>query len=416
MTAANERATQLSAIMFTDIAGYSRLMEEDEQRTIDLLHTHNDIVLPLVEAAGGEVIDAIGDGLFILFPSIRDTVTCATSIQDAVASHNTQAPPGEQFWLRIGIHLGEIWRADDRVYGNGVNIAARVQPCAPPGGICITEDVQRQLAARSEFRIRSIGRRSLKNISRKMELFLAETGHEVEYGDTSETGEDGRDPGDGAPPELDAIKARILEEREKISQRRQSVGASSEGRIESKIYQVVETVMDRAIEKWESLPPEKKAEAVAEISSDKNKRRSAQIKVDIGSEHGEDSSSIGVGLVLGAGFGLGYFSFGVTWMLWPFLLVGVLPFVIGIGKWFRTLYRRERQKKERSVEIQKRLLDLAKHSLGRLTVVQAAGTGEMTLREAQEGLEQMARNGYVVQRRDNDGSVVYEFPGLLPGS
>jgi len=405
-----EKATQLAAIMFTDIAGYSRLMEEDEERTIALLTSHNEIVLPLVEAAGGDVIDAIGDGLFILFPSVRDTVTCASSIQDAIAAHNDTTGPNEQFRLRIGIHLGEIWRAEGRAYGNGVNIAARVQPFAPPGGICVTEDVHRQIATRQELQTRSIGRHELKNISRRVELFHIVTGHETKEHTTDS---DARASYDG--PELDAVKARILDERAKISQRHQARNRDSvENRLESKIYQVVETVMDTAIETWDTLPPEKKREAVAELSSQKRPEKTKKRKS--GEKENDSSSDMGVGLVAGIGFGLGYFFFEIGWMIWPFILIGVLPFLVGAGKWIKRLHRQGKARRERPARIETQLIEVAKKQRGSLTVVQAADALGITLQEAEASLDTMTRRGYVVQTVYENGSVAYEFPGFLPGS
>jgi len=175
---APERPTRLAAIVFTDIVGYSRMMEQDEARTIAVLERHNEIVLPLVDRSNGEVIDAIGDGLFILFPSVREAVVCAMAIQNAVAAYDQEVRAEEQFSLRIGVHLGEIWHDGERAFGNGVNVAARVQPKALPGGICITEDVYRQVANKLSQPIESIGVHELKNISRRMELYRVVTGHE----------------------------------------------------------------------------------------------------------------------------------------------------------------------------------------------------------------------------------------------
>lgn len=405
MTAAEASETHLAAIMFTDIVGYSRLMEEDEQRTIGLLETHNGIVLPLIEAAGGEVIDAIGDGLFILFPSVRDTVTCASSIADAIAAHNAASPPAEQFYLRIGVHLGEIWRRDDRVYGNGVNVAARVQPFALPGGICVTEDVYRQIASRPEIRTEHIGQHELHNISRKFDLYRVITGREAEA-----------DQGGSDSGELDAVKERILTERQRLSEKHASKQATASGEptIESKIYKLVDHAMDKALEKWESLPDEKKKEALKEIGKATAKKKSS-VTVELSDPLKDDGdSSLVPGLVMGIGFGLGYFYFDIGWMIWPLIFAGILPFTAGLLKTIRNHLRKRRRLKQRPEKLQQYMLSLAHEHSGRLTVVQVASYGQISLQEAQETLDRMAANGYVIQQIGEDGSIQYQFPGILP--
>ena len=425
---ASDRSTQLSAIVFTDIAGYSRLMEEDEERTIGLLKEHNRIVLPLIERAGGEVIDAIGDGLFILFPSVREAVVCSVAIQEALGAYNEQASHELRFLLRIGVHLGEVWRDGDRVFGNGVNVAARVQPLAAPGGICITEDVYRQVSNKLSHEIRSLGERELKNISRKMELYQVVTGRE-ERGEVYE----------GGPGELDAIKQRILGERERIA-RMHASGAegetsatsgerSFEHRIESKVFSLVERVMDTAINKWDAMPEDKKSRAVARIQEEIEKEieketgkssRAHHVSGEISTGHHEKEkgdgsdlgSKLGTGLVFGTGFGLGYFAFGIGWMIWPFAILGVLPFGAGVIKALKMFARSERRKRERPVEIERRLLATARTTGGTLTVVQAASLTDIPLDEVQQGLDRMTAKGYVQQNVRESGVIEYEFPSL----
>jgi class 3 adenylate cyclase len=400
--------TTLAAIMFTDIVGYSRLMEEDEQRTIGLLEQHNAIVLPLVEAAGGEVIDAIGDGLFILFPSVRDTITCAGSIADAIGAHNHGSSPAEQFHLRIGIHLGEIWRRNDRVFGNGVNVAARVQPFAKPGGICVTEDVYRQIANRPEIKTEHIGHHQLHNISRTFDLYHVITGHEAEV----------EHPGAEVTSELDVVKERILRERQKIGEKLAKTSGGDtdpDSRIESKIYKLVDHAMDKALEKWESLPEEKKTEALKELGKQARTAKESGITVELGKEPKTDGdSSLVPGLAMGIGFGLGYFYFGIGWMIWPLIFAGILPFTLGLLKHVRTAIKRRHLRLERPEKLQRYMLSLAKEQGGQLTVVQVASLGQVSLQEAQETLDRMAAKGYVVQQMGDDGTITYEFPGILP--
>ena len=162
--------TRLEAIMFTDIAGYSRLMEADEELTIQLLKTHNDIVFPVIESYAGEVVSTIGDGLLVVFTSVRKAVECGLAIHSAIADHNELSGQSERFLLRIGIHVGEVQHDEKQIYGIGVSVAARVQPFALPGGICITEDVFRQIEGKVKNDIESIGSQTLRSISRPYEL------------------------------------------------------------------------------------------------------------------------------------------------------------------------------------------------------------------------------------------------------
>jgi len=420
----SDRPTRLAAIVFTDIAGYSRMMEQDEELTIRVLKQHNEIVLPLVRQAHGEVIDAIGDGLFILFPSVREAVVCSTAIHNAIGAHNETAEPDRRFRLRIGIHLGEIWRDGDRVYGNGVNVAARVQPMARPGGICITEDVYRQVVNKLSSTIESIGVHELKNISRRLELYHVITGHEQSAPRGEETGE------------FDAIKQRILREREAIAARHAEHGRSTdssasgdepsiERRIESKVFSVVERVMDTAITKWEQMPEEKKSRAIARIQEAITKEAAGDVAIHLGdskrskgsngdskSEGGEVLSRLGPGIVFGTGFGIGYFMLGIGWMIWPFAILGLLPLGSGILRALKMLARSERRRRERPLQLERLLLQTAKRTGGTLTVVQAASETGIPLDEVQLTLDRMTTKGYVAQQIRESGIIEYEFPSL----
>ncbi len=411
--------TQLAAIMFTDIAGYSRLMEEDEERTIRLLKAHNDIVLPLIDAANGDVIDAIGDGLFVLFPSVRDAVHCGARIQEALHNRNQDQQEAERFLLRIGVHLGEIWRDGDRVYGNGVNVAARVQPFAPPGGICITEDVQRQIVNKTSIELKSLGLQSLRNIERKMELFQVVTGSEIVSAPTpSPSGE------------LDSVKARILEARERVtSERESSSGSTRESEIESKVYSFVEKVMDKAISKWDELPEEKKQNAIAKIEtaiSEGVSESETDVEISLGGkrklsiksgkklekQRQEAVSSITTGSVFAVGFGLGFFYFGISWMVWPFAVIGILPVLNGLRKAAKLRRKRQKIAASRPAELERAVLQMAADLGGTVTVVQIASAGELTLEEAQGTLDSMTAKGYVAQNITENGVIEYEFPSL----
>lgn len=419
-TTGSDYHIHLAAIVFTDIVGYSRMMEEDADRTIAVLESHNELILPLVEQYGGEVIDAIGDGLFLLLPSVRAAVDCSLAIQSAISAHNTRAVSADSFRLRIGIHIGEVRRKNGKAFGNGVNVAARIQPFARPGGVCISEDAARQISGPRESELRSIGRPGLKNISRRIELYQIVTGHEVDP-DAADSGVTG---------ELDSIKQQILEEREKMARRREErsgrTGAadSLERRIEGTVYAFVERAMDTALRKWDELPPEKKArvsvkrgDGAKPRGGDRNtvvnrrfsgSRSKVEVR-DVGKGGGTD---LGFGAAASAGFGFGYFFAGYGWMLWPFLLLGVLPLGSGVAKWWKRRAGEARAERHRAAELERALLESASELGGRLTVVQAASATQRPLDEVQEVLESMTARGYVVQNVRDSGVVEFEFPSL----
>ncbi|MEE8441524.1 MAG: adenylate/guanylate cyclase domain-containing protein [Spirochaetia bacterium] len=399
--------TRLEAIMFTDIVEYSRLMEEDEERTIGLLKRHNEIVLPVIESAEGNVIDAIGDGLLVVFPSVRKAVGCGVAIHEAIDKHNTASPPAEQFRLRVGIHLGEVLHEEGRVFGTGVNVAARVQPFALPGGICITEDVFRQVERRIPETMTSIGVQTLKNISRRYELYRVLTGHED--GDTRQSVAAARPAG-----ELDEIKEKVLFEIGKLGERHRSGRAAADGglesRIESKVYGLVEHVMDRALDKWDKMPDEKKAGIVRSIKNG--------IDHDDDDEDDDDKPSsiagtLAWGVAATVGFGLGYFQFGIGWMIWLFFIVGVMPLVSGLFSLVKRGFRMRGVRARRPAVLEREVLKAARELGGRVTVVQIAAETGHSLDEIQSTLDTMTVKGYVSQEILETGVIRYDFPSLL---
>lgn len=162
---------RLSAIMFTDIVGYSSLTQENEAQALRLLEAHRAILRPIFLEYGGREIETAGDLFFVEFNSAVEGVSCAVRIQQTLFARNEGKPWNEQIRLRIGLHIGDVVYMDQHVHGDGVNIAARIQPLAAPGGICISEDVVRQVRNKIDFPAVSLGRRKLKNITLPMELF-----------------------------------------------------------------------------------------------------------------------------------------------------------------------------------------------------------------------------------------------------
>lgn len=401
---------RLAAIMFTDIAGYSRLMEEDEDRTIALLKEHNRILFPLIESAGGRIVDAIGDGLLLLFPSVREAAKCAIAIQDAIAEYDSQVEAHRRFQLRVGIHLGEIREDDGRIFGAGVNEAARILPFARPGGICISEDVHRHVRNKVDRELVSIGVQELKNISRPIGLFEIVTGHEPpdsRRGTATSAPASGDEAGDDAGEEA---RERLLRQREKLARRRMGLDADDSGSaIERGAYRIAERVIDAAIAKWDSMPEDMKKKAIAEISSDGKSHTEASVRKENKKKNAEAGGSLSAGIVFGTGFGIGFFHFGLTWMIVPFVLLGVFPFLNGVRTLVERSRRRRRELAERPRHIESALLKAASDLGGTVTVVQLAGKTGLSLDEVQDTLDRMAARGYVAQEIEDSGLIVYHF-------
>jgi class 3 adenylate cyclase len=155
---------QLAAIMFTDIVGYTALMGEDEQRAFELLRKNRGLQKPLIERYNGQWIKELGDGVLTSFPNVTDAVLCATEIQRICNEKG-------DYKLRIGIHLGEVVFEDGDVFGDGVNIASRLQTLAPVGGIWISETVHQNVFNKKEIRTRFVREEVLKNVKEPIRVY-----------------------------------------------------------------------------------------------------------------------------------------------------------------------------------------------------------------------------------------------------
>src|SRR5689334_14509026 len=155
---------QLAAIVFTDIVGYTALMGEDEQRAIQLLHKNRQLQKPLIEKFNGTWIKEIGDGVLASFPTATDAVLCANEIQ--TASGNI-----DDLKLRIGIHLGEVVFEDHDVFGEGVNIASRLQTLAPIGGTFISEPVYKNVENKKEIITRFVREEILRSVKAPVKIY-----------------------------------------------------------------------------------------------------------------------------------------------------------------------------------------------------------------------------------------------------
>ena len=179
---------RLAAILVADIVGYSRLMAEDEAATVATLKGHQAVVLPLVEAHGGRIQDTAGDGILAEFRSVQQAVECAIAIQRTMAERNATVPPARQMRFRIGVNLGDVMYDGTRAYGDGLNVAARIQALAEPGGICVTALVREEVSVRTSLAFEALGTQRLKNIPRPVRVFR------VRYDEPGEPGVTPRRP------------------------------------------------------------------------------------------------------------------------------------------------------------------------------------------------------------------------------
>ena len=154
----------LAAILAADVVGYSRLMAADEEGTIRAITARREEVELHVRQHRGRLNDFTGDNFLAEFGSVVRALECAVEIQRLVAALNADLPPERKMEFRIGLHLGEVRVQDDRLFGTGVNVAARLESLAEPGGICISGEVHGQVESRFDFGYEDLGERSVKNI------------------------------------------------------------------------------------------------------------------------------------------------------------------------------------------------------------------------------------------------------------
>ena len=162
---------KLSAILNADVEGYSRLMSQDERGTIRTLTAYKEAMAILIQEYKGRVVDAPGDNLLAEFGSVVDAVNCAVEIQRELAEKNTELPPARQMEFRIGINLGDVVEEEDRIYGDGVNIAARIEGLAHAGGICISGTAYDQVVNKLGLEYEFLGEKEVKNIERPVRVY-----------------------------------------------------------------------------------------------------------------------------------------------------------------------------------------------------------------------------------------------------
>src|SRR5437868_4255669 len=168
---ANTEQRKLAAIMFTDMVGYSTLAQRDDKLALELLEEHRRLLREIFPRFNGTEIKTIGDAFLVEFGSALEAAQCAIEIQRTLAKRNHDVTSDRRIELKIGIHIGDVIHREGDVYGDGVNIASRIEQLAGAGGICISMDVERQIRNALEAKFEKFGSAELKNIKLPMELF-----------------------------------------------------------------------------------------------------------------------------------------------------------------------------------------------------------------------------------------------------
>lgn len=180
-----ETTRKLAAIMFTDIVGYSRIMSLNEAKGLNLLDQHDKILQQAIEKNNGNILKKMGDAVLAEFNSSVNAVNCAIDIQVALKNFNEDKPSDDKIIIRIGIHLGDVIVRDDDLFGEGINVAARLETLAPPGGICLSQAVYQSVKSHTDVKVDSLGEVELKNIVEKYTVYTIPSFYSHGLTDTS---------------------------------------------------------------------------------------------------------------------------------------------------------------------------------------------------------------------------------------
>ena len=163
---------RLAAILSADVVGYSRLMGEDEAGTLNALKAHRKACIdPAIEAHQGRMVKLMGDGALVEFASVVDAVQCAAAVQDGIAARNAEVPADKRIEFRIGVNLGEVIVEGDDIYGDGVNVAARLQEMCTPGGVAVSAVVFDQVDGKMDLAFDDLGEKRAKNIAKPLRVY-----------------------------------------------------------------------------------------------------------------------------------------------------------------------------------------------------------------------------------------------------
>ena len=163
---------RLAAILAADVAGYSRLMGMDEEGTHERLQAHlRELVNPKIAEHRGRIVKNTGDGLLAEFASVVDAVRCAVEVQRGIAERHVDVPLEKRIELRIGINLGDVIAEGEDIFGDGVNVAARLEALAEPGGICVSRMVRDNVRDKLDYAFEDLGEQEVKNIARPVRVY-----------------------------------------------------------------------------------------------------------------------------------------------------------------------------------------------------------------------------------------------------
>ena len=176
MTEESRTARRLAAILAADVAGYSRLMGSDEEGTLAALKSHRkELIDPLIAQHQGRIVKTTGDGLLIEFASVVDAVRCAVVMQQGMADRNANLDESQRILFRIGINVGDVIVEDGDIFGDGVNVAARLEALAKPGEICVSATVREHVGEKLPLGFTDLGEHSVKNIARSVHVYRIDT-------------------------------------------------------------------------------------------------------------------------------------------------------------------------------------------------------------------------------------------------
>ena len=176
----------MAAILAADVAGYSRLMEADEEGMLARLNAaRREAIDPNIAEHHGRIVKTTGDGLLVEFASVVDAARCAVEVQSALAERDAGVPADRRIESRIGIHQGDIIVEDGDIFGDGVNLAARLEGLADPGGICVSGRVHADVAGKIDVGFEDMGEQQVKNISRPVRVFRAQFGTPLPAAETA---------------------------------------------------------------------------------------------------------------------------------------------------------------------------------------------------------------------------------------
>src|ERR1700723_77141 len=162
---------KLAAILCADVFGYSRLMGEDEEATLRTLTSHRKLIDSQIEQHHGRFVNSAGDSVLAEFASVVQAVNCAVDIQTALKAENAKLPPERRMEFRIGVNLGDVMVEGDQIYGDGINVAARLESLADPGGICISGKVHEEIRSKLPLGYEDLGEQTVKNIAHPVRVW-----------------------------------------------------------------------------------------------------------------------------------------------------------------------------------------------------------------------------------------------------